>query len=218
MDERERKITDNMGLVHSCCHRFKGRGVDYDDLFQAGCIGLIKAVDNFDEGRGVCFSTYAVPSILGEIRRIFRDGGTVKISRSIKELAIRVKSLADRLQSENGCEPPLSELAERLGVSSAEVAEALCAAQPTVSLTVSDDEREGFIDLPCEDASNMLCESLALDDVVSTLDERDRSIIKLRYFATQTQNQTARQLGMTQVQVSRREKKILDEMRRKLQI
>ena len=218
MDERERRITENMGLVHTCCHRFTGRGVDYDDLFQAGCVGLIKAVDRFDEARGVCFSTYAVPSILGEIRRIFRDGGALKVGRSIKELAMRARRLTDSLAAELGREPTLSELSERLGADSADVVEALCATHPTVSLTHCDDVGFDVMDIPCDDGNDRLCENIALSEAVSDLDECDRRIIELRYFCTRTQNQTADALGMTQVQVSRREKKILALIRQKMQM
>ena len=117
MTLREKRIQENLGLVHSCANRFKGRGVEYDDLFQAGCVGLVKAVDGFDETLGFVFSTYAVPAILGEIKRIFRDGGAVKVSRSIKERSRLIWQQKEQYSEENGREPTVSELAEYVGLS-----------------------------------------------------------------------------------------------------
>ena len=128
--DRDRFIEENLGLVHSLCRRFAGRGIEYDDLYQAGCIGLIKATDAFDEQRGLCFSTYAVPVIMGEIRRLFRDGGAVKVSRSVKELGLKISREKQIMEQKLCREPTVSELAERLGVSPEEITEAMCAAQP----------------------------------------------------------------------------------------
>ena len=114
---REAFITQNLGLVHACAGRFRGRGMEYDDLYSAGCVGLIKAYDNFDESRGVCFSTYAVPVILGEIKKLFRDGGTVKVSRSLKELGMRVQAAREHTMKLCGTEPTLQQLAEQLDLS-----------------------------------------------------------------------------------------------------
>lgn len=216
MDDRDAFIAENLGLVHSCCHRFTGRGIEYDDLFQAGCIGLIKATDRFEEDRGLCFSTYAVPVILGEIRRLFRDGGSVKVGRSLKELSLRAGREKERLQKMNGYEPTIGELAEALEVSPEEAAEALCAAQPTVSLTYEGEDGAKELDLPAPDAEEPLSDFLALKEVVEVLPQKDKELIRLRYFASKTQSQTAEELGMTQVQVSRREKVILGELRRML--
>jgi RNA polymerase sporulation-specific sigma factor len=216
MVDRDRFISDNLGLVHSCCHRFTGRGIEYDDLYQAGCVGLIKAADGFDESRGLCFSTYAVPAILGEIRRLFRDGGTVKVSRSLKELSLKTVRMSEQLSKSLGREPSVGELSDRLGVPPEEVAEALCAAQPTLSLTYEDENGAGELDLPCEDNGDAICERIALNEAVGLLDERDRELIELRYFRENTQSVTAQKLGMTQVQVSRREKAILAQMRKML--
>ncbi len=135
-----------MGLVHACAHRFKGRGIEYEDLFQAGCIGLIKAADAFDFDRGVRFSTYAVPVILGEMRRLFRDGGAVKISRTIKELSLKVSRLREQMFYEIGREPTVSELAGRLSVSEEAVVEAIGVCSPPVSLTESDENGGGQFD------------------------------------------------------------------------
>ena len=139
---RESLIEENFGLVHSCANKFRGRGVDYDDLFQAGCVGLVKAADNFDASRGFAFSTYAVPVILGEIRRIFRDGGAVKIGRSLKEKARHAMKIRDELSLELSREPTVSELAERLGTDISTAAELITVSMPTVSLTLSDDEKK----------------------------------------------------------------------------
>ena len=126
---REAFITQNLGLVHACAGRFRGRGMEYDDLYSAGCVGLIKAYDNFDESRGVCFSTYAVPVILGEIKKLFRDGGTVKVSRSLKELSLKISAVRERCVKETGQEPTVSQLAERLDVTPEQVADAMSAGE-----------------------------------------------------------------------------------------
>jgi len=216
MQDREIFIENNMGLVHSCCHRFKGRGIEYDDLFQAGCIGLIKAYDNFDESRGLCFSTYAIPVILGELRRMFRDGGTIKIARGLKELTLKVAREREVLSKKLMREPTVSEIANSLSVSSEEVAEALCASQPIVSLTVEDDDGTSEFDLPCDSAEDSIFDTMTINDMLKTLSDSDRAIIDLRYYKYKTQSETAKRLGMTQVQVSRRERAILTEMRKML--
>ena len=137
MSKREDTICQNIGLVHSCVRRFTGRGIEYDDLFQAGCMGLVKAADGFDEERGLKFSTYAVPVILGEIRRLFRDGGTVKVSRSLKELSLKATREREGFLTREGREPSVGELADLLGLSPEEAAEALGASLPPLSLTRS---------------------------------------------------------------------------------
>jgi len=205
-----------MGLVHSCAHRFTGKGIEYEDLFQAGCMGLVKAFDAFDKERGVRFSTYAVPVILGEMRRLFRDGGTVKVSRSLKELSIKTTKERENFILKNGREPTVSELSEILEVSGEEVTEALCAAAPVVSLTIGEDEGGGQADVPVESPEDEITERLSVIKAVSDLEERDRLIIKHRYYENKTQTETAKLLGMTQVQVSRREKKILEILRKEL--
>ena len=214
--DRQKMIEENLGLVHSCAHRFKGRGIEYDDLFQAGCMGLVKACDAFDFSRGVRFSTYAVPVILGEMRRLFRDGGTVKVSRSLKELSLRVVRGREQLAVRLGRDPTIEELAEELGLTREEVVEALNVSAPPLSLTVSSEEGETQIDLPVQSPEENLSERMALRQILGELEPRDRQLIILRYFMDKTQTQTAEQLGMTQVQVSRREKKLLLAMRQKL--
>lgn len=214
--ERENVIESNIGLVHSCAHKFKGRGIEYDDLFQAGCIGLVKAADAFDTERGVRFSTYAVPVILGEIRRLFRDGGSVKVSRSIKELSLKITRVREAFCNKNNREPQISEIAQILEVSPDSVVEAMNAATPPLSLTVSDEDGESQLDLPVDSPEDLLSDIISLKQVIDTLNAEDRKLIVLRYFSRKTQTQTAELLGMTQVQVSRREKKILLALREKL--
>ena len=205
-----------MGLVHSCAAKFKGKGIEYDDLFQAGCVGLIKAADGFDPDRGFAFSTYAVPVILGEIRRIFRDTGSVKVGRMLKEKSRAALLERERLTLLNDREPTLSELAAALNTDVQEAAMILNAAMPTISLTVYEESGSAQLDIPVESHDSKIVDSLALQQVMSTLNERDRRIIELRYFKGLTQSKTAAQLGMSQVQVSRREKAILLDLRQKL--
>lgn len=207
---------DNLGLVHLCANRFRGRGIEYDDLYGAGCIGLLKASKAFDSGRGVKFSTYAVPVILGEIKRLFRDGGTVKVSRSLKELSLRLTGEAQVFAHKNGREPTVEELAKIVGTPVEDVIEALNAAQPVISLTVGDDENETQADLPAPAPDEDITDRLALRQVLTELDDKDRQLIELRYFQGMTQSAAASVLGMTQVQVSRKEKKLLLYMRSKL--
>ncbi len=215
---RENLINENYGLVHACANKFRGRGVEYDDLFQAGCVGLVKAADNFDASRGFAFSTYAVPVILGEIRRIFRDGGSVKIGRSLKEKARHAMKIRDCLSLELGREPTVSELAEKLETDIATATELITVSMPTVSLTVSEDGKGGSqLDIPTLPPEEEISERLSLKSVLDTLDERDRRLIELRYFKGLTQVKTAKELGMSQVQVSRKEKAILIKMRNSLQ-
>ncbi len=219
MTQRERRINDNLGLVHSCAQRFKNRGVEYEDLFQAGCVGLIKAADGFDESLGFVFSTYAVPAILGEIKRIFRDGGAVKVSRSIKEKSREIWAEKERLENEKGYEPTLTEIAERVGLSVYETSELLLASQPVISLTSGDEESDDKqFDIPIESEEEKINERLTLDKCINELSEKDRRLIELRYYMSKTQTEVAGKLGMSQVQVSRREKKILKEIREKMTV
>ena len=216
MNDRDAFIAANLGLVHSCAKRFRGRGLEYDDLYQAGCVGLIKAYDAFDRTRGVQFSTYAVPVILGEIRRLFRDGGAIKVGRTLKDRSVRVMRESEAFRREMQREPTVSELAARMQLDPTEVAEALNAAVPPVSLTVGDEDGESQLDIPVDSHEERVAELLTLRQVIGELAPRDRSLVILRFFQNRTQTQTAAQLGMTQVQVSRREKVILREMRQKM--
>ena len=213
---QDTSVENNLGLVHACAHRFKGRGIEYDDLFQAGCMGLVKASAAFDAGRGVMFSTYAVPVILGEIRRLFRDGGTVKVSRSLKELGLAAGRVRELLGSELGREATIAEVAGRMNRTPEEVAQALAATTPPLSLTGGEEDGSGQIDLPEESPEERLSDLLSLHQLLADLEERDRKLIFLRYYRGKTQTEVARCLGMTQVQVSRREKRILQAMREQM--
>lgn len=215
IENRNKTVENNLGLVHACAKRFKGRGVEYDDLFQAGCVGLIKAADNFDETRGFSFSTYAVPVILGEIKRIFRDGGTLKIGRAVKEKSRNVMRKKEEISVSLGREPTVGELAESLGIDVEETAMLLNASMPVISLT-SGEEGEVQLDIPVESPENEISDFLGLRQIIVSLEDRDRKMIELRYYKGFTQQKTADVLGMTQVQVSRREKTVLDLIRKKL--
>ena len=211
--KRDEFIEKNLGLVHSICRRFTGRGIEYEDLYQTGCIGLIKAADAFDESRGLCFSTYAFPVVMGEIKRLFRDGGALKVSRSLKELSLKAVKIRDRLQNSLGREPILSEIAAELGVSPDEIAEAVCAAQPLLSLTYEGEGGVKEYDLKTADLEDELSDRLLLDGAFKALSDTERKIIRYRYYDGLTQSKTAELLGMSQVQVSRAEKKILKQLR-----
>lgn len=212
---RDRLVTDNLGLVHLCANRFRGRGIEYEELYSAGCIGLVKAAGAYDDERGVKFSTYAVPVIMGEIKRLFRDGGTVKVSRSLKELSLKVSRRRAMFISERGREPAVSELAEIMGCSCEEISEAIAASQPCISLTRDDDD-SGQQDIPDPFRESDIYDPIALRQAMDRLSPEDRRLIFLRYFRSLTQSSTATKLGMTQVQVSRREKKILAALRSEL--
>ncbi len=209
----------HMGLVHSCCKHFTGKGVEYEELFSAGCLGLAKAVERFDESRGLKFSTYAVPVILGEIKRIFRDGGSVRVSRTLKELSLKICKLNNEYEQKNGREMSINELSHALNISEDKICEALSANCSPLSLNAEyDDEGNSHIDIPVCNEEEAITERLSLNQALSQLEERDREIIHLRYFLNKTQSQTADRLAMTQVQVSRRERKILALIREKMSV
>lgn len=214
-DVRKPVAEENLGLVHLCANKFRGRGIDYEELYSAGCVGLLKAVKAFDTERGVKFSTYAVPVILGEIKRLFRDGGTIKVSRSLKELSMRLQKICEDFRHRECREPTVSELSEISGETEENVSEALCVSQPLLSLTASDDD-EGQIDIPSEAPDEAIVDLLALRQIMAKLETNDRILLELRYFRNLTQSKTAKALNMTQVQVSRREKKLLTQMRKEL--
>lgn len=210
-------IENNLGLVHACAGRFKGRGIEYEDLYAAGCMGIVKAYDGFDESRGLCFSTYAVPVILGEIKKLFRDGGSVKVSRSVKELGLKIAYAREKYLKQTGQEPTVSELARQLDVTPEQVADAMSAALPALSLTpVSDEDGGREFDIPQESCEETLSDLLSLKTVLATLSKDERTLIYLRFFKNKTQSETAKVLHTTQVQVSRRERKILAAMRAQL--
>ncbi|MBR5520550.1 MAG: sigma-70 family RNA polymerase sigma factor [Oscillospiraceae bacterium] len=215
--KREKFIEQNLGLVHSCANRFRGKGVEYEEMYAAGCVGLVKAYDAFDTERGVRFSTYAVPVILGEIKKLFRDGGMVKVTRSIKELSLKVNYTRDYLQKKTGQEPSIREIAAELGVQAEEVAQAVSAATPPMSLTAAFENEDGQneFDIPIESAEEELTNLMGLKYAISELDKEEKKIIYLRFFKNMTQAATAQKLGKTQVQISRKERKIILKMRKR---
>lgn len=216
IDERSRRIEDNIGLVHSIANRFRSRGAEYDDLFQAGCVGLIKAVDNFDDSLGFAFSSYAVPVIMGEIKRIFRDGGAIKVSRSLKEKSIKVQGIREDFMRRELREPTISELSSLCEIDVEELSEILNIISPVVSLSYADDDGEDEFDIPVDD-SEKLFDRLSVSEAMSSLDSKEQAIIYYRFYEGKTQSDTADILGVSQVQISRKEKNILQKMRKKLE-
>lgn len=210
VSEREQQIIDNMGLVYSVAKRFLNRGAEYEDLVQAGCVGLIKAVDNFDSSKGFMFSTYAVPVIMGEIKRIFRDGGAVKVSRSIKEKSLAVQNARNSFINKELREPTLTELSIICNIDLNELNDIIGIISPTVSLS-TDNETE--IDIPVDNTERLL-DRVTVMHLLSKLSSDDRKLIYLRYFLGKTQCETAKYLNISQVQVSRREKAILNNLKR----
>ncbi|MDD6074708.1 MAG: SigB/SigF/SigG family RNA polymerase sigma factor [Clostridium sp.] len=219
---RERLVMDNVGLVWSIVRRFTGRGCETEDLFQIGSIGLLKAIDKFDTSYEVRFSTYAVPMILGEIKRFLRDDGMIKVSRSVKELGMRAGAARERLSGSLGREPTLEELATELGASCEEVAASLEAGCQVESLyapgSAGEDSNLTLLDRMAEDKNEQeqMLNRMLLGELLKSLDKNQRELIVRRYFYNQTQTQIAGILGISQVQVSRMERKILKEMREKL--
>ena len=209
------RAEEHLGLVHLCANRFRSRGIPYEDLYSAGCEGLVKAANAFDPERGVQFSTYAVPVILGEIRHLFRSGGTIRVARSLRELSLKVQALTESYEKAHGYDPPLSWLAQETGVSVEEITTAQCACAPVLSLTAPDDG-EGQLDVAVPAPDEEIGNSLALRQVMALLEPCDRRLLELRYYQELTQSRTAEILGMTQVQVSRREKKLLLFLRQEL--
>ena len=210
----EQAIIENSGLIWSIVRRYYGRGVEPDDLYQLGCIGFLKAVQGFDFSYGTCFSTYAVPKIAGEIRRFLRDDGSIKVSRIIREQAIKLYSVRERLRQEWGREPYLSELSEQCGLTPEEIVRAELAASVPESLQQETTEGltlEGV--LGTEAPEEELVERIALREVIDRLPEKERLTIILRYFKCLTQEQTARVVGVSQVQVSRLERRGLQRLR-----
>ena len=205
-------VENNLGLVHLCANRFKNKGIDYDDLYSAGCIGLIKAARGFDDSRGLMFSTYAVPVILGEIKRLFREGGSIKVSRTVKELSLRVKRTCDNYIKLHGHEPSVNVLAELCGCSVYEITQALEVSKQPIYI-YDDNENGTCLEIPVDAPDKDIGDMIALRQIYKSLDDTDKRIIQLRYFKELTQSKTADILGMTQVQISRREKKILKYMR-----
>ena len=216
MTAKERLVAENSGLIWSVARRYFGKGADADDLFQLGCVGFLKAIDGFDLEYGTQFSTYAVPKIAGEIRRFLRDDGSVKVSRSIKERAATVKMARQKLTGLLNREPTLSELSDQTGFTAEEIASAETATASAESIQRETGE-DGF---SLEDVlteghmEEELIEKIALKEAIGKLPNRERMVIDLRYFRGLTQEKTARIMGVSQVQISRIEKKALMELRK----
>lgn len=213
-DACEQAVIENSGLIWSIVRRYYGRGVEADDLYQLGCLGFLKAVQGFDFSYGTCFSTYAVPKIAGEIRRFLRDDGMLKVGRSLREQAQLLYSSRERLRQRLGREPVLSELAEDTGLTPEEIARADLAADAPESL--QQETAEGLTlegTLGTEAPEEALVERIALREAIDQLPEKERMTILLRYFKSLTQEQTARVLGVSQVQISRLERRGLQHLR-----
>ncbi|MBQ6431988.1 MAG: sigma-70 family RNA polymerase sigma factor [Oscillospiraceae bacterium] len=211
----ETLVVQNSGLIWSVARRYFGRGVDPDDLYQLGCLGFLKAVEGFDLDYGTQFSTYAVPKIAGEIRRFLRDDGTVKVSRSLKERSAMIRAARERLTNALGQEPTLLQLSEETGLQPEEIA----AAETATGTAESIQKRSGEDGIALEDIltdggmEDSIVERIALKEAISCLSEREQMVIKLRYFHGLTQDKTSKILGVSQVQISRIEKKALTALR-----
>jgi len=214
----QRLVEENAGLIWSVARRYFGRGVEPDDLYQLGCVGFLKAIEGFDIGYGTQFSTYAVPKISGEIRRFLRDDGAVKVSRSVKEQAAKIRQARILLEQRIGREPKMSELAAETGLSPEEIAFAETATGPADSIQRESGEDGFTLELVLGDygAEERLVEHVALRAAVEKLPERERQVIALRYFHGMTQQSAARILHVSQVQISRIERRAIEQLREML--
>ena len=212
-------IEKHFGLVHLCCQRFRKRGIEYDDIFQSGCIGLTKAAKNFDYTKGVKFSTYAVPVILGEIKLLFRENGYLKVSRKLKDLGIRINYERENFVKMHEREPTINELSQKLNIDSEQIIEAIEISKIPISLSapnVNSEEKDSPMDIPVFFDDEKISIKISLIQIFKTLENKDKKLIYLRFFRGETQTKIAENLGMTQVQVSRREKALLKFIREKL--
>ena len=217
---KETLLVENSPLIKSVVRWFKDKGIENDDLYQLGCMGFLKAINNFDCSFNVKFSTYVVPMVVGEIKRFMRDDGAVKVSRAIKSLNLKINRFILDFQSKFGKTATISEIAENFKISEQEVVMAMDSAKMPVSLYTpfEDGEEEGltFIDRFDSQENEDFVDKFALKDMINSLDERDKNIILMRYFQDKTQSEIAERLGVSQVQVSRLENKILENIRKKL--
>ena len=220
LQARETFVKGNLRLVLSVIQRFNNRGENVDDLFQVGCIGLIKAIDNFDLSQNVQFSTYAVPMIIGEIRRYLRDNNSIRVSRSLKDIAYKAMHVKERLISKNSKEPTISEIAKELDLPKEDVVFALDAIAVPVSLfePIYHDGGEAiYVMDQVKDTTNVdenWLENIALNEAMKHLDEREKHILNLRFFQSRTQREVAEEIGISQAQVSRLEKSALKQLRK----
>lgn len=222
-ESKEAILKNNTLLIKSIVNRFKNKGVDYDDLYQLGCIGLLKAINNFDEKFGVRFSTYAVPMIIGEIKRFLRDDGEIKVSRIIKMQAVNINKFIENYQIKNGVEPTIEVISNSLDILKEDVVLALDSSKMPLSLYESagdvDDKSQELIDkIPSKECEEDFIDRIYLKNLISKLGDRERKLIMLRYYRDKTQGEVAEILGVSQVQVSRMENKILSELKKKAQV
>ena len=214
----EQVLLENNGLIWSVVRRYYGRGVEPDDLYQLGCLGFLKAVRGFDPSFGTQFSTYAVPKIAGEIRRFLRDDGPIKVSRGLKDRLVLIRATQARLLSQTGREPTLSELSEHTGLSPEDIAAAETAGDPVISLQAETGEDgltlEGLLSTGNQEEG--MVERITLRAAVSALPERERQVMYLRYYKGLTQTSAARVLGVSQVQISRLERRALERLRKEM--
>lgn len=221
-DAKERVVTENLGLVWAVARRFLGRGYELEDLYQIGCIGLMKCIDKFDLSFDVKFSTYAVPMISGEIKRFLRDDGMIKVSRTLKETAYKVKKAREEIVNRTGIEPRLEEISNLLDIDMEEIVASLDANVEVESIHKTIYQNDGnaiyLIDkiADVEDENETLLDHLLVEELMGQLEETEKKIIKLRYFENKTQTEIAKEIGISQVQVSRMEKKILLKMRQRI--
>lgn len=218
---KERLLTENANLMKSIVRRYLGKGVEYDDLFQLAGMGLLKAIKGFDMSFDVRFSTYAVPMIAGEIKRFMRDDGSIKVSRAIKAEAKAINKFIEEYAATNGCQPSVATIAERFSMPESQVVFTMGSSCMPISLSAQGeykDERTGELieKLPVQDGSDDMIERLQLKAAIERLDERDRKVIMLRYFRDMTQSEVAAMLGVSQVQISRIESRIMETFRREL--
>lgn len=212
-DALDKLVSENTGLVRSVALRFTGRGVDYDDLCQIGHIGMLKAIRNFDISRGTAFSTYAVPLIIGEIKRFLRDDGEIKVGRELKRRGALVMAAREKYIAQNGGEPTVSELAAMCGMSEEDIVECITASSATISLSEQIGEDSTLEDMLGVDFTPEINEKIALKQAIEKLPNDEREIIYLRYFKNLTQTEAGRILGMTQVTVSRKEARALAKLK-----
>ncbi len=217
---KERLIQENSPLIKSVIRRFRGKGVEYEDLYQIGSIGFLKAIANFSEAFGVKFTTYAVPMICGEVMRFLRDDGSVKVSRTLKALAVKITAFSEEYRAKTGASPTVALLSDTFQVDAQEIVYALGSTKPTLSLYQKESEEDKceLIDrLPAGEDAEDVVERIAVKDAIATLSEREQTIVALRYFRDKTQADVALTLGISQVQVSRIESSIIKKLRERLE-
>ncbi len=218
---KERLIQGNFPLIKSIIKNYQNKGVDYEDLYQIGCVGFLKAINNFNESFDVKFSTYAVPMIAGEIKRFLRDDGSIKVSRAIKALWLKIRAYLDELRKTSNSIPTIEDLAKKFEVDPADVIVAMDASQSLVSLNAQIDENSNnsqiVLDkIVAEEKTEQIIDKILLKDAIVKLPERERKILLLRYFRGKTQSEVASLLGVSQVQISRLESKIIEKLKNKL--